>query len=232
VDAAFSNYNGSHRPIAFPKRGDVMTVKEFQQATGTAATAADTALLAKVALSAHEVGSGYKRSVIPGGKLVEGEVTLDFCEKSYASESLRTARLQVAFDANGGKPGLSNEVVTYGQGGAQQAMAELRKAVKSCPDGAVANPAKGVTHPPREVHRVKGPGLLPGAIAVVETDRAVVKGRHVTEEITAVYQVRGNVLSGVYAVGDSRPAVQTAALRAAAKSASKLRADVDTGFVR
>ena len=232
VDAAFSHYNGSHRPIAFPKRGDVMTVAEFQRATGTAATAADTALLARVVLAAREVGRGYQRSVIPGGKVVQGEITLDFCDKSYASESLRTARLQVAFDAKGGKPGLSNEVVTYSEGGARQAMAELRKAVASCRNGAVASPAKGVTHLTRQVHTVKGHGLLPGAIAVVETDRAVVKGKRVTERIAAVYQVRGNVLSGVYAVGDSLPAVQHAALRAAAKSASRLRANVETGFVR
>ena len=99
IDAELSGYGGSNRPIGAPARRRVMTVAQFQKATGTAPSAADTALLDRVVLAAADVGPGYRRSVIPGGRLVQGETTLDFCSLTYPSESLRTGRLQVAFDA-------------------------------------------------------------------------------------------------------------------------------------
>ena len=58
------------------------------------------------------------------------------------------------------------------------------------------------------------------------------KGKHVEDSVVIVYQARGNVLSAIYASGDSLPATQQLALHAAAKSAAKLRTNVEVGDVR
>ena len=63
------------------------------------------------------------------------------------------------------------------------------------------------------------------------TESATVKGS-TRGPAAIVYQVRGNVLSAVYAKGNSAAAVRLAALHAAAKSAAKLRTNVEVGDVR
>src|SRR5262249_10204108 len=151
----------------------------------------------------------------------QGETTLDFCDFSYPSESLRNSRLQVAFNVRGSRPTVSNEVVTYGSDGAQQALDEVRQALKTCRNGHGAGAASGVKNLTRTVRTLTAPGLLPGAIAIVQTDSAVVKGKPVKDEVAMIYQVRGNVLSAVYATGQSAAAVRGAALRAAGESAEK-----------
>ena len=69
--------------------------------------------------------------------------------------------------------------------------------------------------------------LLPGSIAILETDSGVVKGKAttsttVTSTTMAVYQIRGDVLSGVYGFGTSPDTVETSTLRAAEQSAVNL----------
>ena len=79
------------------------------------------------------MGAGYKSSVIPDGRRVAGQVTLDLCYSSYASEGLRMARLQEAYVKAAGQPAVSNEVVVYRAGGAAAALSELQATVKHCP---------------------------------------------------------------------------------------------------
>jgi hypothetical protein len=226
VDAELSDFNRATAPIAVPPARDVMTTAQFQQVTGSGSSAADTALLQKVVLTEPQVGAGYKRTVIPGGKIVDGETTLDFCDGNYPSESLRTARLQVAYSIKGNSTSASNEVVTYRAGGAQQALEEVRHTAATCPNGRVATAPRGVKDAVRRTRLISDPHLLPGSVAVLETDSATVNGKRMTHQIVAVYQVRGNVLSGVYAAGTSLAAVKALALHAAEQSATNLRRSV------
>ncbi|MGZ4360174.1 MAG: hypothetical protein ACXVZW_10385 [Gaiellaceae bacterium] len=225
IDGTLDNFDKSSAPIAPPPAGDVMTLAEFGQLTGSATAApapADTALLQKVVLKPAQVGGGYKLSQMAGGHEVQNEVTLDFCDATYPSESLRTARLQVLYDARGSSYHASNEVVTYQPGGAKQALAEVTHEAAACPNGAVKDPPAGVSSLTRHTKVVTDSRLLPGAIAILETDTGVVKGKTMTTFTMAVYQIRGNVLSGVYGFGASAGSVQAHTLHAAEQSALNL----------
>ena len=224
IDAALSNFDKATAPIVAPAAADVMTLAQFGQLTGsaTAPKPADTALLQKVVLKPAQLGAGYKLSQMPGGHEVQNEVTLDFCDATYPSEGLRTARLQVLYDAAGNPFHASNEVVTYQPGGAKQALAEVIHEAAVCPNGTVKNPPAGVTNLVRHTHVVADSKLLPGSIAILETDSGVVKGKSMNSTTMAVYQIRGNVLSGVYGFGTSAASVQADTLRAAEQSAANL----------
>src|SRR3954468_22748846 len=93
--------------------------------------------LKKLVLQPGQVGGGYKSKTIPMGTRVNGQVTLDLCGRTFKSERLRKARLQIFLTHRGHLPGVSNEVVRYAPGGAQQALAETDKAVATCPKHAV-----------------------------------------------------------------------------------------------
>jgi hypothetical protein len=176
--------------------------------TASAPSGTDTALLRKIVLAPSQVGAGYQLSQIPGGQKVQGEVTLDFCHGTYPSESLRTARLQVAYSAHGNAYQASNEVVAYRPGGAQQALGEVKREVAICP---------------RAVQVVSDPRLLPGSIAILESVSGVINGTPQTGYMMAAYQVRGNVLSGVYGFGPSAASAQAHTLHAAEQSAGNLK---------
>lgn len=222
IEVALANVGHVTRGVRVPPPGQVMTLAQFQQATGSAPTANENDLLAKTVLATSQVGTGYQAAVIPGGKLVAGETTLDFCNKTYSSEALRSARLQVEYTHKGG-PQLSNEVVSYQPGGARQALAEMRHAAATCKNGPVAHPPSGVRDLVRHTQLLSDPHLLPGAIAILETDSGIVKGKHRTSQTIAIFQVRGNVLSGVYGYGSSLAALKRFTLRAAEASAANLR---------
>jgi hypothetical protein len=228
IDADISSFNHAAGPIAAPPASDVMTVEQFQQITGTAPTAANSALLAKVVLSGSQVGTGYNAAQIPGGKVVQGEKTLNFCSLSYPSEALRNARLQVAYMAKGSPLSASNEVVTYQPGGAEEALREMKHAATACRSGPVTNAPSGVKDATREIRVIPDPRLLPGSVAILATESAVVKGKHVTESFMLVFQIRGDVLSGVYGYGTSLAALEKFTLHAAEQSAGNLRQRVST----
>ena len=84
----------------------------------------------------------------------------------------------------------------------------------------------------RAVRTVPAKGLLPGAVAILETDSGIVKGKRLTRQSLIVYQAQGDVLSAVYVSGNSLVAVQRLGLHIAAVSAAKLRKDVPVGDVR
>jgi hypothetical protein len=222
VDATLGAFGASPGAILPPPSSDVMTLDSFERLLGLP-TAGDTALLDKVVLKTSQVGAGYTVSVIPGGRQVTGEPTLDFCGLRYPSEQLRTARLQVAYTKKGAAFKASNEVVTYKPGGAQQALREVAHAASTCPNGTVSRPPKGVTRLVRHTRVLKDARLLPGAVAVLDVETGVVKGKPVTLREVAVYQVRGNVLSAVYGTGPSVATAEAGALRAAALSAADLK---------
>ena len=59
--------------------------------------------------------AGDSVGLLQGGNEVTGQVTLDLCNGTYASEALRTARRQVDLTDQPGKLWLSTEAVLYGR---------------------------------------------------------------------------------------------------------------------
>ena len=78
--------------------------------------------------------------LLPGGDQVKGQATLDLCNQTFPSESLRVQRLQdVAVDSSGAGV-LSTEAVLYQNAAAtKQAFKELRGVRASCPKGPVTS---------------------------------------------------------------------------------------------
>jgi hypothetical protein len=118
---------------------------------------------------------------------------------------------------------VSNEVVTYVPGGAQEALREVRAVAASC----ARKPAvvkQGKITSTIQVSPIDDPNLLPGSVAV----RIHVHQPGVKPEDTigvAIYQVKNNTLSGVYAWasnGATFAQAEKAAFRAAETSAQKL----------
>jgi hypothetical protein len=180
--------------------------------------------LSHVILSAAQVGQGYVRKLLPGGDSVIDETTLDLCNGTFPSEALRTDRLQTTYTRSGSSLYLSNEVVDYVSGGADQALQEVGATAAACEQKPSVQKQGSVvlTISAKPLHTT---GLTPGAIAVrleiVSTDGK----KKVRETGIAVYQVEGDTLSGVYTFESGANGAKAIALglRAAAASAANLR---------
>jgi hypothetical protein len=180
--------------------------------------------LRKIALTPAQVGAGYRLAVIPGGTSVQGQVTLDLCGFSFPSEQLRLARLQVAYRKSGTGLALSNEVVRYRPGGAQQALREVAHAASHCPRGPVTSSVAGVPPLTYRIAKITDDHLLPGSVALRVHFSGTFRGKQIAETAIVVYQTKGNVLSGVYTNGSGAVAAQQAfGLHAAEESAANLR---------
>jgi hypothetical protein len=140
------------------------------------------------------------------------------CGYRFTSEALRTGRLQVNYTRKGTAIGFSNEVVTYAPGGTRLAVREMNQAVNRCPTKPVPSTVQGVPPLTYRITRLSTAGLLPGAIALRVRISGVYKGKPLSETDTLVYQVRGNILSGVYAYGGPTTVRDRAALNAAKQS--------------
>jgi len=183
---------------------------------------ASTPSLKQIALRPAQVGPGYRMSVIPGGAKVQDEVTLDLCGFSFPSEALRTARLQLRYAKAGQVLQVSNEVVRYRNGGAQQALREITRAARRCPRGPVGSAVAGVRQITYRLARLTDPRLLPGYLALRVHFEATVRGRKVEGTAIVVYQARKDVLSGVYTNGGAAASQLPVALNAAEQSALNL----------
>ena len=181
---------------------------------------ASTPNLAAVVLRSSQVGPGYTRHVLPNGRTVVGQVTLDLCGASYPSEAQRTARLQVEYVHPQPAPTLSNEVVSYRPGGTQEAIAELNRAAKNCPSTVI--PVGGTSPVTAHVTRIVDRRLLPGYVAVQINARAVVQGKERAATVATIYQIHGQLLSAIYAVGTDIPITRRLAIHAAEQSAHDL----------
>lgn len=156
--------------------------------------------LSPVVLKGAQIGHGYKLAAFPFGTSFIGEPTLDLCGGSYPSETLRTGRLQVEYTHPKQTVSASNEVVTYVNGGAKEALAEVTKVAKSCSAKAVVKTTNGVTVV-YQAALLKDP-KLPGALSVKIVEKQSKGNQHVTETGVAIYQIKGNTLSGVYVFVD------------------------------
>src|SRR6185437_16213607 len=89
--------------------------------------------LSKLILKPAAVGPGYVLVERSDGKGT-AQRTLDLCgTTNYSSEKLRVDRLQVDYLKQNAKLALSNEVVTYKDGGAAEAMRQVAQHVRTCP---------------------------------------------------------------------------------------------------
>ncbi|HEY4348463.1 MAG TPA: hypothetical protein VGM80_12815 [Gaiellaceae bacterium] len=180
--------------------------------------------LTAVVLSTSQLGAGYKSSLIPEGNSFIGEATLDLCAGTYPSESLRTGRLQLRYVHAGKAIRVSNEVVTYTKGGAQEALREVRGVAASCARKPVVL-EQGQLKNVLSVVPIKDAKLLPGSVAVRITVKETNGSKHATTTGVAIYQVKNDTLSGVYAWTTPGTTIDQAAqvgLRAAEQSARNL----------
>lgn len=192
--------------------------------TATAASAGSTraAELDKLVLRASQLGPGYKLLQRSDGRGTNGLVTLDLCGYRFTSEARRTGRLQVNYDGQTTVIKYSNEIVSYAPGGTRLALRELNQAVNRCPARPVDSTVQGVPPLTYRITRLTTTGLLPGAIALRINVSGTYKGKRFSATDAAIYQVHGNVLSGLYAYGGSVKQRERAALRAAKQSRANL----------
>jgi hypothetical protein len=201
-------------------------VKVLALAAVALAGAASTTLdLRTVILRPAQVGKGYILVARKDGFGVKSAPTLDLCgRKGYASEKLRADRLQVNYLKQNTALGLSNEVVAYRPGGAKKALGEVLRHATACPHSPVFTGEPGVGPLKFTITPVHDSKLLAGYVAVrVHAVGKLKNGKHVDQTSYAVYQRRGDVLSGIYSFGPNTAAQLQFALHAAEQSAALLR---------
>ena len=144
-------------------------------------------LLIDLIVSDADVGPSLTVAGMQGGNGLS-QPTLDLCNGTYPSESMRTARLQVlAVDAQR-QPVLSTEAVLYSSGaGTAAAFSELKETAANCQDRTTRfRPAPDTDWP--QVPTVE---RLAFAFDTVDTSGE-------TEHSVAVFLRRGRALLGVY----------------------------------
>lgn len=178
--------------------------------------------LVSLALTSSEASSAGRIPVLqalaPQGDLVGigNESTLDLCNKTFPSETLRLARHQVIYNdqRHSGRVDESNEIVRYKPGGAAQAYSEIQSAAHSCP---AMTQNKIATS--KVVVRPRDPRLVSQQLTVTYS---ITANAHTTYS-AAVYQYVGDLFSGVYVYRATAKQALTSALALAALSAKKLQ---------
>jgi hypothetical protein len=155
--------------------------------------------LSGLVVAQADVASTVTVQRIPNGGQVAGEATLDLCNGTFPSESLRTARLQVAALDAQGNANLSTEAVLYSNPPATaQAFAELKAVAAKCPASPVVSPVGEATTTTRfnaapDAAWPQVSGVERVAFDSVSTDQS-----SQAQHSIAVYLRRGRVLMGVY----------------------------------
>lgn len=156
-------------------------------------------VLAGLVVRQTDVGSPATVQLLPGGGEVNGQPTLDLCNGTFATEALRTARLQVTEADTQGRELLSTEAVLYSStGDTVEAFLELQRTAARCPATPVVSPVGELTvttryHQPPDTLWGQTPTVDRLAFDFTSTDAAGQSRRSV-----AVYLRRGRVLLGVY----------------------------------
>ena len=100
-------------------------------------------ILDQLVVSQADVPSAFTAQLIPSGDQVSGEPTLDLCNGTFASESLRSARRQTVVVDNQGNSVLSTEAVIYENPAATaQAFTEIKAVAAACPATTVPSPGR------------------------------------------------------------------------------------------
>ena len=157
-------------------------------------------MLTRLVLQRTDVGAAYDVQTIPNGNRVTGTTTLDLCNGTYPSESLRTARLQVAELDDASAMVMSTEAVLYGHpANTAQAFSEIQRVKNACPNRPVTSPVGEDT---ATTHFNAAPdGAWPQTASVqrlaFDLTTTPQQGGGSSRSI-AVYLRRGRALLGVY----------------------------------
>jgi hypothetical protein len=157
----------------------------------------DRAVLGALGLRQSDVASSRTVLLYDKGNTLQ-QPTLDLCNARFASERLRTARLQLVDVDGTDTASLSTEAVLYkSPAAAAQAFAEIRKARASCPDAPVASPFDGTKEktrfqPAPDASWPSTPGVQRLAYRMVTTSAGQ------SAPLVTVYLRRGRALLGVY----------------------------------
>lgn len=172
----------------------------------------DASSLSSIVLTQADVPATVVVAPISGGEDVTGQTTLDLCNGTFPSESLRTARLQVAaYDSVSTEELLSTEAVLYGTASdTVQAFAELKSVAANCPSTPVVSP---VGEPTATTTFNAAPDAgWPQAATVTRQayDFTSTDEQGNTSHNVAVYLRRGRVLMGVYFAQPDSPQISVA----------------------
>jgi hypothetical protein len=156
-------------------------------------------VLSGLVLHQADVAATETVGPIIGGTRVADGATLDLCNGTFPSESLRTARLQVAAADLQGTVVLSTEAVLYSApAGAAQAFSELKSAAPGCPASPVVSP---VGEPTVTTQFNAAPDGSWPQVATVERlafDFVTTDTSGQSRHLSAVYLRRGRALMGIY----------------------------------
>jgi hypothetical protein len=181
--------------------------------------------LSALVLKSAQVGPGFAGGVVPGGRTVAGQVTLNLCDQTFASERLRTDRLQVEYLHSGPDLLVSNELIGYRPGGTRTAMSEIALVASRCPSRPQPPTVANKPTLRYRLQRLQIAGLLPGYVAVRIQVSEIFHGKpRITYVLFSIYQARGRVLSAVYARSPDVSLAEKAAEGAAVQSARNLTA--------
>jgi len=170
--------------------------------------------LDKLDVTPADAPPGYTVSLLESGNLVAGQVTLDLCNGTFPSESLRTARRQVDLDDQAQNTVLSTEAVLYTSPSATaQAFTELKARAADCPQAQFLPPPPGEEGlpPTKTVFTTPPDGSWPAvagvdrlAYAFTTTDQ---QGNSLNS--IAVYLRHGRAFLGLYfaSPGQTMPAI-------------------------
>jgi hypothetical protein len=168
--------------------------------TGTPGTTAPPAdpILSRIVVSQADVGSTVDVQLVPQGQSLS-QPTLDVCNATYPSESLRTTRLQVETVDGQGNVGLSTEAVLYSSANAtSQAFAELSAAASKCPSTPVPSPVGQQSVTTKFNAAPDGSWPQVASVQRVAFDFTSTDSTGQTQHSVAAYLRRGKVLLGVY----------------------------------
>jgi hypothetical protein len=199
VGATGHDSAGDAQVVPFPPAGSAPSTGPSPAVPAPSSNDADAPSLQQLVVRQADVAPSSTVQLLTNGNQVAGETTLDLCNGTYPSESLRTARLQVLELVGLGTTALSTEAVLYrNPGAAAQAMREVQSVVAHCPDQPVVSPVGEDTvttrfgpRPDRAWSAVPGVNRL--AYSVTTIDQFGQSDEHL-----AVYLQRGRVLEGVY----------------------------------
>jgi hypothetical protein len=191
--------NDSSRAAGAEKPSNGSTPSPTAPSSPPTTTAPGTSGLSEAGLGQDDLGQSFGLVLIPGGNRVSGEPTLDLCNGTFASESSRRARFQVAAVDAQENVALSTETVQYANGAATvQAFDELRSVAASCPSTPVTSPVgeAAVT----TTFNAAPDGTWPQVSGVerLAFDFDTKDGSGQNHHSLAVYLRRGRVLMGVY----------------------------------
>ncbi len=196
VTLTYSHW-GTAAPISAPRPAEPIGALLASVASGTRA---EQAILQSISLRPSDLAKGYGVQLIPSGDQLKGQVTLDLCNQTFASEHLRIARRQV--EDVGPTPQasfLSTEAVIYTSPAATATVfSELRSAAAHCAAGYVIGP---LGPPANMTTLLRRPDAswpsVPGVQRLAYDQKIATVGKPSFEVIT-VFLRRGRVLLGVY----------------------------------